>query len=165
MRKIATWCIALAAATLQAGTCLAQKPEPSKFYKLDFVIKEVDAGKVLNARSYSVTVNHSGGSIRAGSKVPIPMTPNSSQLTFLDLGVSIDCNMVTETENGASLFVTADISSILQESAPPTYPVIRQNKWTSNVTVPLKKATTLFSSDDATSKRQMQLELTVTPIP
>jgi hypothetical protein len=32
------------------------------------------------------------------------------------------------------------------------------------VIVPLKKPTVVFSSDDVASKRQMQLELTATPI-
>jgi hypothetical protein len=43
-------------------------------------------------------------------------------------------------------------------------PTIRQNRWVSTVAVPLKKPTVIFSSDDLTSKRQMQLELTATPI-
>jgi hypothetical protein len=43
-------------------------------------------------------------------------------------------------------------------------PVIRQNRWSSNVVVPLKKPTLIFASDDATSKRQMQLELTAAPV-
>ncbi len=64
----------------------------------------------------------------------------------------------------------ADISSIPSEPAvpatasAPTQPTVRQNKWDSTVIVPLKKPTVLFSSDDLTSKRQMQLELTATPI-
>jgi hypothetical protein len=33
------------------------------------------------------------------------------------------------------------------------------------VIVPVKKPTVIFVSDDMSSKRQMQLELTATPIP
>ena len=47
---------------------------------------------------------------------------------------------------------------------PGSAPMIRQNRWTSNVVVPLKKPTVIFSSDDLTTKHQMQLELTATPI-
>ncbi len=50
------------------------------------------------------------------------------------------------------------------EPVAPGRPTIRQNRWTSVTIVPLKKPTLLFSSDDPMSKRQMQLELTVTPI-
>jgi hypothetical protein len=46
-----------------------------------------------------------------------------------------------------------------------TLPSIRSNSWSSVVIVPLKTPTLIFSSDDPASKRQMQLELTATPIP
>jgi hypothetical protein len=43
--------------------------------------------------------------------------------------------------------------------------LIRQTKWSSNVIVPIGKPTVIFSSDDATTKGQMQLELTATAMP
>ena len=75
MPNIRYWQVRFLALALTAGTCFAQNPEPPKFYKLEFVLKEVEAAKVLNARSYSITVStdtsqHS--SIRTGSKVPTP---------------------------------------------------------------------------------------------
>ena len=52
----------------------APKPsEPLKFYKLEFVLKEVEGAKVLNARSYSMTAATDARgtqSIRAGIRVP-----------------------------------------------------------------------------------------------
>jgi hypothetical protein len=174
MRKIANCFIALVAVTLQAGTCLAQNSEQTKFYKLEFVVKEVEAGKVLNARAYSITASNleppsmAACTIRTGSKVPTPITSSGAggmNFTFLDVGVSIDCYSIRDSQTGLTLTVSADISSILQETATPANPpVIRQNKWAAHVIVPFKKPTVLFSSDDATTKRQMQLELTVTPI-
>jgi len=157
------------AVTLQASTCLAQNSEQVKFYKLEFVLKEVEGGKVLNARTYSVTSSSASGkdaacSIRTGSKVPIPMSPNNPAFTYLDVGVSVDCYSITETQNGLSLRVSADVSSILQEGSEPTHPIVRQNKWTGNVILPIKKPTVIFTSDDPASKRQMQFELTVTPL-
>ena len=79
--------------------------------------------------------------------------------------MNIDCRAVKEVERGLSLNVSADISSVPSEPVPAgTAPTVRQNKWSSPAIVPLKKPTLLFSSDDPMSKRQMQLELTVTPI-
>ncbi len=68
-----------------------------------------------------------------------------------------------------SLFVAAEVTSVPSETAaaaPATAAlhVIRQNRWSSSVIVPLKKPTLIFSSDDPASKRQMQLELTATPL-
>jgi hypothetical protein len=154
---------------LLAGACLAEDPVQPKFYKLDFVVKEVEGTKTLNSRSYSAVVSaekdQSPCSIRTGSKVP--MSNGSGGYGIYELGVSIDCRSAKETPGGLALRVDADISSLPQESATPTGfpPTVRQNKWGSNVVVPLKKPTVIFSSDDLTSKHQMQLELTATPIP
>jgi hypothetical protein len=160
------------ALTLLAVTCFGEDTVPSKFYKLDFVVKEVEGGKVLNARGYSMTVseakmnNHS--EIRTGSKVPYSTNADGSQYTFLDVGVNFDCFHIVEMRDTMSLVLTADISSVVQEpaspSAPMRPPVVRQNRWNSGVVVQLKKPTVVFSSDDLTTKRQMQVELTATPI-
>jgi hypothetical protein len=88
-----------------------------------------------------------------------------SSYTYLDVGVSIDCRYVTEAPGQLTLRIDADISSVLHESTPTNLPpTVRQNKWTSSVVVPLRKPTVLYSSDDLTTKQQMQLELTATPI-
>ena len=172
MLTIRTWSMCLLALTLLAVTGLGADAVPSKFYKLDFVVKEVEGSKILNARSYSMTVSEDKvtehSMIRAGSKVPYSTNPDGSQYSYLDLGVSIDCYHVTEMHDTMSLVITADISSIVQEASPTTpvtrQPVIRQNKWQAGVIVPLKRPTVVFSSDDLTTRRQMQVELTATPI-
>jgi hypothetical protein len=157
------------AVTIFAGTCLAQTPEAAKFYKLDFVVKEVDGGKVLNARAYSTNISTEksspGSSIRAGSKVPYPTStaPGSTQFNYAEVGVNIDCRSATEVGNELSVIINAEVSSTAQESSM-SVPIIRQNKWSSIVVVPIRKAVVVFSSDDATSKHQMQLELTAVPI-
>lgn len=145
----------------------AQTPEANRFYKLDFVVKEVEGAKVLNSRAYSTTVStdaKSGGcSIRTGNRVPTPTSADTKQFTYIDVGVNFDCNAAHEVDNELALRLTAEVSSTLQEP-PAAQPVIRQNRWSSAVIVPLKKPTIVFSSDDATTRRQMQVELTATPL-
>ncbi len=154
------------AIALMAGTGFAESAEPPKFYKLDFVVKEVEGGKVLNSRAYSMLASTEGNSsLRTGSKVPAPAPSGGPPPNFIDVGTNIDCRAIKELQqHDLALFVTADISSTVHDPAMPDYPVIRQNKWSSNVIVPLRKPTLIFSSDDATTKRQLQLELTATPI-
>jgi len=160
--------ILLLAFTL-AATCLAQNTEPT-FFKLDFVVKEVDAGKVLNSRSYSLiasTDRQFAPSIRTGSKIPSVAGPNG-QYTYLEVGVNIDCRYLKQMEQSLALQVTADVSSLTQEVPSPSqtndHPIIRQNKWSSEVVVPLRKPFLIFSSDDNTTKHQMQLQITATPM-
>ena len=155
-------------AIMMAGACLAQnqgkEADNAKYFHLDFVVKEVDGGKVVSARHYTASTatgdaNLSGCSIRAGSKVPAPSS--GGQFTYLDVGVNIDCRGSKEVDGNLTLNVTAEVSSAITASTPP---VIRQNRWNANVAVPLGKPTVVFSSDDMTTKGQMQLELTATPL-
>ena len=172
MFRIRTWSLCALAVTLLAMTCFGEEAAPPKFYKLDFVVKEMEGGKVLNARGYSMTVSEDKvrdhSEIRTGSKVPYSTNADGSQYTFLDVGVNFDCFHVVSTRDTMSLVLAADISSVVQEpgspSAPMHPPVVRQNRWASGIIVPLKKPTVVFSSDDLTTKRQMQVELTATPI-
>src|SRR5215471_13251745 len=120
------WIIA-AALVAAAGTCFGQTAD-WKFYKLDFVVREVEGAKVLNSRAFSTLVqadtpgmNSQSGSIRAGSKVP-------SGGSYLDIGVNIDVQRLKEVQSGdVALSVSADLSGTAAEGGMPERPVIRQN--------------------------------------
>lgn len=176
-RKMKFVWIAMIAALL-AAPCFPQaaenKPDDqTKYYRLDFTVKELEGGKVVTTRSYTTTLSNEKGdrvSIRTGDKVPI--ISGSGQVSYQDVGVNIDCNSLKPVGTELALYINANISSVVsdvQDKAPgggnPGLPVIRNTSWGSTVLVPLRKAVTVFSSDGATTKRQTQLELTATPIP
>src|SRR5277367_443946 len=154
------------ALALMAVAGLAESAEAPKFYKLDFVVKEVESGRVVTSRAYSMLVaTDSTGSLRAGSKVPMRTSADGAPVSFIDVGTNFDCKAIKESpQHDLSLFLIAEISSTVHDTAKPDYPVIRQNKWSSSIIVPMKKASVIFSSDDATTKGQVQLELTATPV-
>ncbi len=172
MLKNAVVCLPVLACIFAAGTAFAQNTAPAarKFYKLDFVYREVEAGKVVNSRSYSaVAMAGERASIRAGSRVPVSSGGSSTQFSYFDFGVNIDCTVNEAGGDQLSVWISADISTTANDSAaspsaPVLPPTVRQNKWTSTVVVPAKKPTLVLSSDDLTSKRQMQLEVTATPV-
>ncbi len=141
----------------------AQEP---KYFHLDFVVKELDSGKVTNSRAYAMTVatTENWSNMRTGNKVPILGTGTTSSYTYIDVGVNIDCRNAKEIGDQLSLNVNAEISTFAAEPSSGSPPLIRQTKWSSVVIVPLRKPTTIFSSDDPSSKRQTQLELTAAPI-
>ena len=149
-------------------TCAAAQEKEAAdgpFYKLDFVVKEVEAGKIINSRNFSAIQSASGkarSSIRTGARVPVQTGEKSFQ--FIDIGVSIDFNQLHELPGDRiAIELGFDISSnAASENAP--HPIIRQNKWQSTVMMPVRKATTIFTSDDPTSKRTMQIEMTATPL-
>jgi hypothetical protein len=152
---------------LLAGICFAESAsDQEKYYHLDFVVKELDGGKVVNARHYLTSMmtgrgDGGGCNIRTGSKVPVPVSGGSTQFTYIDVGVNIDCQRGQEIDGNLALGVVAEVSSA---ASSPNPPIIRQNKWNSRVIVPIGKATMVFSSDDLASKGQIQVELTATPI-
>jgi len=175
MQKTMKFVWIVLAATALGAPSFAQTPEvkpedPGKYLRLDFTVKELDNGKVITSRSYSTISSVGPGSscsIRTGDK--IPTQTGDKQFTYLDVGISIDCNSLRLIGNQLVLHVSADISGQVLDGAKPEAlngaPLIRQNRWNSSTIVTVGKATTLFSFDGATTKRQTQLELTATPIP
>ena len=165
-------CLAIFAA-LTAAQCFPQTPEPkpeepAKYFRLDFTVKELEGGKVVSSRSYftSASTQRDGGCLmRSGDK--IPTQTGDKTFTYLDVGVSIDCNSLKLVDSQLSLHINADVSGPITapESGVSSPPLIRQNKWNAVVLIPLRKQVTIFSSDGASTKRQMQMELTATPIP
>jgi hypothetical protein len=158
----------------QANTNANPAPRLEQHYHLDFVVKEVEAGKVINSRSYSMVIATNGhAEIRNGTRVPFNMSSvtdggkyTTSQYTQVDVGVNIDCNSAKELNNQLTLEVKAEISSLADpnDGGHPGGPVVRHNTWESNVIIPIRQPTTIFSSDDLASKRKMRLEITATPI-
>ncbi len=167
--------LALAAfAGLLHGQETPSKPDeqPTRYYRLDFVVKDFQDGKVLDARNYFVFVadrNRAGRptSIRAESRVPV-VTGSSGSYQGYDLDVGIDCGYRAEMKDGLALDISVDVTTLVPaehksetQSLPP---IVRKNRWASDVFVALRKPTTIFSSDDLESKGKLQVELTATPI-
>ena len=178
MRKSIGLSLLLLLSAISAGTAHAQSPQtpaaPVKHYKVDFVVKEVDAGGHLtNSRSYStilVTDNNGGPKqIRSGDKIPIRTSTTGKDTTeyqYIDVGVNIDCRFVHELDQKLAMSVTAEVSSVpagtdLNSSLGP---LIRQFKWNADVLIAPGVPTTIFSSDDVGSKNKMQVEVTATLI-
>lgn len=139
-----------------------------KYYRLDFALKELEDTRTLSIKRYSTlgTLGRDArqGQIRAGTRIPYT---NGSNTQYYEVGVNIDCFALREEGTRLNMVVTSDISSIPAAegtTAPVTVPVVRQNRWTAEVTVDLGKPTVLFSSDDPGSKRKLQLEVTATPV-
>jgi hypothetical protein len=136
------------------------KAEP-RFFKLDFVVKEVDGGKVLNSRSYSIysATESVPSSIRTGVKV---QEGNAEHPNWVDIGVRVDVRSLREMQNQLAFNATAEITGVppAQQDEAPGRTIMRQYIWSSDVIVPLNKPTVIFSSDSTTSKAQMQVELT-----
>ena len=159
------WIMGLMALAMAASACLGEEPkQPEKFYKMEFVIKEVSGSRVVNSRTYTTIVSGvSKGEIRAGSKIPFRSDREKTEL--IDVGVNVDVFNLREVQDRLGFNVVAEVSSLAEEGNDSMRPTIRQNRWNSNVVIPLRKATLIFSSDNVDAKSQMQVEVTASPIP
>ncbi len=139
----------------------APKPPP-KFYKLNFVVKDMEDGKVVTSREYFVDVSTDQGpraQIRGKSNVTVGIPGNTRSE---NIGTDIDCAHVRQYGDDLAFDLVADVTSLLGENEQ--HPITRDNRWSAQVLIPLKKPTVVVSSDDNTTKRVMQIEVTATPL-
>jgi hypothetical protein len=157
-----------------AGAQSSTAPGPMKYYKADFVVKEVDAtGHVTNSRSYSTVLltDNSGApkQIRSGDRIPVSTgvdEKGNPAYQYIDIGVNIDCRFVHEVDQKLAASVTAEVSSVpgTTKIDSTLEPLIRQFKWNADVLITPGVPTTIFSSDDVGSKSKIQVEMTATSL-
>jgi hypothetical protein len=145
---------------------LEKKAEkPLNAYRLDFSVNELEDGKKINTRQYALNLNSdSGNELKIGTRVPVESKPGEFQ--YLDVGTSIWSNL--QERNGAiDLTVRAEISNFAlpeQNQGRDGRPVLRQFKINAGTLAQLGKPMIVGSVDDPNSKRQFQLEVTVTKL-
>jgi hypothetical protein len=136
-------------------------------YRVDFSISELQDGKRVNSRHYSMNLNSGPWSqIKIGTRVPVTSaaTPAGGMLQYqyIDLGTSIDCE-VDEQGEDLALDVRSDFSNISNpEEQHSAQPVIRQIKINGRTLTAPGKPIIIGAVDDPSSTRQFQLEATVT---
>ena len=171
-RLIQVVLIAIAAAIcVSAQDKPAEKPQaerPLSYYKLEFVLKELQDGKTINTRNYMMTVeDHDRGTLKTGARVPVNNVAPATGFQYLDIGVNIDCRVVGH-DDFASLNTTVEVSSFaLPEQASGTSgmpPVVRQAKASMDAVVPVNKPTVIGVIDDVNSTKRYEIAVTATKL-
>lgn len=149
----------------------AETAQDERSFQLAFTARELDpSGKILNSRRFDTMVlaNSPRGAgmsnIRTGAKIPVP-TGGAVSFTYMDIGANFDVNRARIVKgNNLAMQVSAEISSFDASPGSETQPrAIHQNRWQGDVEVPIGGHKVIFSSDDLSSKKVMQIELAVTP--
>jgi hypothetical protein len=157
---------------------LAQEPaeakaaatEPSHSYRVDFLVNETEDGKRINSRQYSMNLsagdNHE---VKIGTRVPFEQKPG--EFTYLDVGTNLWCRLrdradVAGLGNDVLLSVRSEISNfaVPEQQGQNVRPLLRQLKIEASTVAQLGKPMVVGSVDDPNSKRQFQLEVTVTKL-
>jgi hypothetical protein len=141
--------------------------EPGHAYRLDFAVSEMDDGKKINSRQYSM--NMRGGEqdeLKIGTRVPVES--KSGEFQYIDVGTDIWCRLrdladVTWLANDVMLNLRAEISNfaVPDQQGQNMRPILRQLKIESSTIAVVGKPLVVGSVDDPNSKHQFQLEVTV----
>jgi len=184
MRKTVLFAAVVLLTTVSLRTARAQDhskessaaTEEADAYRLDISFNELEDGKKLNTRHYSIDLT--GGrpnEIKIGTRVPV-VSANcgasssssgsaSEQYQYLDLGTHIWAQFISR---GGELHITGDISSLDtsagSEVSTRLGPVIRQIRIEGSTALVLGKPILVGSADDPNSRREYQLEVTVTKL-
>jgi hypothetical protein len=141
----------------------------ARYFRLDFVVRELDGKRTVSSRNFSTTVVandrfHRDASIRTGNRVPILASSKDTQ--YLDIGVNIDCSGLETVGPELAMFVAVDISSLpdVPAGSQSTPPILRSTRWRSGTLVAFSKPTIIFTAEDEHTGHVLQVEVTATPL-
>jgi hypothetical protein len=140
--------------------------KPVSVFRLEFVVRELQDGKKINSRNYTMSVeDNTVGRIRVGNR--IPFNTGKDQFQYFDVGINIDCAL---HDHGSFLLLDntqIEISSIVKdESAGGTTPnpIVRQARSSVAAALTLGKPAVVASMDDVSSNRRYEVEVTATKL-
>lgn len=156
----------------------AEAPEPGHAYRVDFLISELEDGKKINTRQYALNLNSGeGDELKIGTRVPVEV--KQGEIQYLDVGTSIWCRLrdsrnsapsehglkeLSWLGNDVMLNLKAEITNFAlpDPQGDRMRPAIRGMKIESSTIAIVGKQMVVGVVDDPNSKRQYQLEVTVT---
>jgi len=176
---IVVFAVAAPRSSAQENNSSKPEPKPAAAYHLDFALNELEDGKRINTRQYAMDLialrmgDHgypfgNRKDLKIGTRVPVETDQN--KVEYLDIGTSISCLAVVDEAGQLDLDTHAAVSSIVPRSPTDSYrpnipnPIVRQLSIESDTAITLGKLTTLGVVDDPDSKRQFQLEVTVSKL-
>jgi hypothetical protein len=152
----------------------ATKPRIIDPYRLDFSFNELEDGKKINTRHYSMNLtSDNSNEIKIGSRVPVStasITDNhnnpATQYQYVDIGTNVWAQFrPTGNDDEEELIIRSEVSDLdLSAQARSSNPVIRQIKIQGSTLLVPGRTMVIGSMDDPNSKRQFQLEVTVTKL-
>ncbi|HEU5181138.1 MAG TPA: hypothetical protein VFW45_10110 [Candidatus Polarisedimenticolia bacterium] len=166
MRKSFKW-LAVAVMVLGLFPLVAraedEKGEIWKFYKLDFVVRELEGEKTVSTRNYTLmTKSGDWQQLRVGTRVPI--STEEKKISYTDVGLSVDCRIL-DGPRTPFLVAKAEISSFANaESEKSGTPLMRHVQMNTSAPITLGKPVVISGVDELTSNHRFQLEVTATEL-
>ena len=148
----------------------ATAPPADNFYKLSFAIYELDDGKRVNQRDYSMIGRTGSGQISARVWTRLPMYSEDKKVTYVNGGLEIRCSLKDAPPQKVQASCDFEISSfVLPEqaaealrNAPGGVPILRTTSTSTWAVLTPGKSAIIASIDDVNSKKRTQIEVTAT---
>jgi hypothetical protein len=141
----------------------AAQANRSAIYKIDFTIRDTGDAGAKSGRKYSMLITeHQKSVFRVGNRVPTATSTQglSSQFTYIDVGVNIDC-VIEERDSKVAIHADLDLSNAVNPNAAPN-PTISQIKLVIDTTLVPGKPSVVASFDDPVTSRKFEVEATAT---
>jgi hypothetical protein len=145
------------------------------FYKLAFVMYELDDGKRTNQREYMLIVKaeYQPSSVRVSTRVPIYTEEKGEdkKITYIDVGLVIRCSLKEQVDHRLQFHSDNEISSFVRPdqiansgNAGSAAPVLRTTRTESWALLTLGKPSVFTTVDDINSTKRLQIEVTATKV-
>ena len=172
-------CAALFLAAALALPAAAQKPKPAPkphpaqhtVYQLDYTIRQLRGGKVINARHYDLLAREASreATLHVGNHVPIITGVSTGSIQYIPIGVSITAQ-ISPGPHGAVLDTHVRLTAVGSKAAASGADNPLMNNpvpkgFSAGVTVGVipGAAMTLATLDDVTSNDRYQISVTAIP--
>jgi hypothetical protein len=138
-----------------------RKDKPEGFYRLDFVIREMDGEKIVDTRNYSMWVQvEMQKTVKAVSEVRVPA---GSSVNIKTIGVSISC-YVSETDSLPWISMNASITDMMPPEKTGDAPLFRNIGIESMALLSPGKSVTVSKVEDPITKHRFQVDVTGTKL-
>jgi len=158
------FCVAMAAAaSAQDGPppsveAIPQAQTSPHSYRLDYTLTELEDGKKIDVRQYSISVAGGIGQVKIDTKVPAGVNSDGGN-QYLDVGTSIKC-FVRMRDGAPALDTDLGVSSVVPDEGKVNgRPILRTFTISSQTPVVVGKGVMVGTVDDPNSKRKFQLEV------
>jgi hypothetical protein len=140
-------------------------PNPNAAYKLDYVMSELEDGKRVNTRTYTVLTDD-GGEGRMNQGLRVPIFTGEKNMQYMDVGLRIEVRVRSREDSAVWLSTKFMLSGLIDQpnSASTAAPTLRTIEYATPTVVTLGKSTVLASGDDLGSKKKFELSVTVTKL-
>lgn len=168
--SIVVFCCAILITRASAQEANSAKPTsadvtmPMHNYRADYSLIESENGRKIDSRQYSMNLSKDGRSmVQIGTKVPVE-TKADGTLQYLNADTEITSRL-TDHPNGLVLDVSCNVTAVASDTTPQTErPVFRTFVIAGDIVVVPGKSMVVGVADDPDSKRQFELDVTVTEL-